>query len=703
MIGMSCDEARLMLQASAADGERTPALDAHLGECVECRAFLDHQVALDSIVTRALTEATAGRSVRASVRRRVAGAGYGGKRAAPHRRRALLVALPFVLVAALLGIAVPQLSTHLHPTETHGQWFRAVRADIGYPMTIDTANPKHLLAGDTGRLYQSWNAGASWQPLGPFPGSFAVLDVAIDRSQPSRFIVATRHSILVSTDAGLHWRVTRSSLPGARNMFLTQDQVHPGTIYVGPSIVWKSVDHGETWAPAGPGYVFAPDGVQALIAAKSGTLYTGIWNGGVAVSRDGGRRWQRRSSGLMPKVMDVAVGDTGLWAATQGGVYNSLDNGLHWVRRSPHDTFSVTSVIATRGAVLAGGNGAVYRSVDGGMHWTLGMDGLPPGPYVYSLQVDPSNPQRVYASLDTDGIFRSDDGGQTWTAANRGLPIVLAQGNQRHILFLRNGVVWQAPPSGADPGNLSVDENVQSAALSADEGSVSYISGAPGSWNVRILSSYGSGAKTLISGEGQIPRRILWSPDSTRVAVSTAGTVYVSGVSGPIRTWRLPPETRLAGWVGDGTALWSWNSMTHALTALTWDTGQPMAPLALKAPSMPSFARDGRRALVIDRARLALQIGPFASHRPTIAFAVPNCSAGSWSDDGMRALVLCRHATYIVSPAGGVTKVPISGAVSWMPGSHKQLLVFRGGSLWIWQHHHLSVLVKVAQSPFTGL
>jgi photosystem II stability/assembly factor-like uncharacterized protein len=699
MIGMSCDEARLTMQDALAHDRHGSGLEAHLVECPDCRAFLARQDTFDQVVTQALVSATENRSVRAAVQRRLRQPAERRRKFHAPRRRLLTLALPLAVAAVLLAVAVPQFSSRLRPAETHGQGFREVRADIGYPMTIDGQHPNHLLAGDAGRLYQSWNAGASWRALGPFPGSFAVLEVSIDRAEPTRYIVATQHSILVSTDAGMHWRVTRSSLPGARNMFLTQDPLHPGTIYVGPSIVWKSIDHGETWAPAGPGYVFAPDGVQALAASKTGTLYTGIWNGGVAVSRDGGRSWQRRSRGLMPKVMDVAVSGPALWAATQGGVYESQDNGLHWTRRSPHDTFSVTSVVANGDSVLVAGDGAVYRSVDGGRHWTLGMDGLPPAPYVYSLQVDPSNAQRIYASLNTDGVFRSDDGGQTWTAANRGLPIVLAQGNQHHILFLRHGVVWQAPPSGADPGNLTVDEDVQTAALSPDEGSVAYVSGTTSDWSVRILSAYGSEAKTVIRGQGQVPKRILWSPDATRLAVPAAGTVYVSTVSGPTRTWILAPGSRLVAWNATRGGLWAWDSAKHSLGTLAWDTGQPEAVGPVQLPSKPSFARDGVRVALIDRMHQSLQIGPLASHRGSVPLAVPNCKVGPWSEDGMRVLVLCKTGTYLLSPASRITRVPITGAVRWMPGSHTDLLAFRAGNLWVWRSGKLSLLVHDAQAP----
>jgi hypothetical protein len=325
------------------------------------------------------------------------------------------------------------------------------------------------------------------------------------------------------------------------------------------------------------------------------------------------------------------------------------------------------------------------------------MDGLPPAPYVYSLQVDPANPQRVYASLNTDGVFRSDDGGQTWSPANRGLPIVLPQGNQHHILFLRDGVVWQAPPSGADPGNLTVDEDVRTAALSPDEGSIAYVSGTATGWSVRILSAYGSEAKTVVRGQGEAPMRVLWSPDATRLAVSAAGMVYVSNLSGSTRIWKLAPHSTLETWDASRAGLWAWDASKRSLATLAWDSGQLEA--TAKLPSKPSFARDGVRVALIDRLHKTLQIGLYNSHRQSLPFAGHGCRVGPWSEDGMRVLVLCKTRTLLLSPAGRVTRAPVTGAVRWMPGSHTDLLAFRGGNLWVWRWGKRSLLVRDAQAP----
>src|SRR5687767_14551171 len=58
---------------------------------------------------------------------------------------------------------------------------------------------------------------------------------------------------------------------------------------------------------------------------------------------------------------------------------------------------------------LGGDVNGVYKSVDGGKSWKIINNGLA-GYGVFSLAVDPSNPNTVWAATD-DGLNKSTDGG----------------------------------------------------------------------------------------------------------------------------------------------------------------------------------------------------------------------------------------------------------------------------------------------------
>src|SRR5947209_1758681 len=292
MHDLNCRTARVLLQApeelSVLDSR---GLERHLAGCPECETYRRQESALDGVIRRSLSAATEGVSVRAQVRARLT--------SAPPRRRVgfrlplkpLWAAMPVAVIAALLVVLVlPRLSGgHQTAPPVSATPFKAKRIGINYPVTVDPTRPNHILVGGGGQVYESWDAGRSFHQLAPLPHGLVVRDLAIDWSDASRYVVAARNSVLVSDDAGKHWHFTARGLLGAENIFLTQQPANPGAFYVGPSILWKSGDHGQTWHPAGPGGIFGShgaQGIQAIAFAPHGVLYTAVWNGGVAVSQD---------------------------------------------------------------------------------------------------------------------------------------------------------------------------------------------------------------------------------------------------------------------------------------------------------------------------------------------------------------------------------------------------------------------------------
>ena len=72
-----------------------------------------------------------------------------------------------------------------------------------------------------------------------------------------------------------------------------------------------------------------------------------------------------------------------------------------------------------RAAVQPTGYQGFFKSANGAAGWSLSNAGLASG-VIYSIQIDPSNPEMIYA-LTKNGCFKSTDGGVTWAEASRGL------------------------------------------------------------------------------------------------------------------------------------------------------------------------------------------------------------------------------------------------------------------------------------------
>jgi photosystem II stability/assembly factor-like uncharacterized protein len=86
----------------------------------------------------------------------------------------------------------------------------------------------------------------------------------------------------------------------------------------------------------------------------------------------------------------------------------------------PKTIYAGSSAYYSAGAfddrILAAG---IYVSHDGGMTWTAANDGLSAQASIVDLDVDPSNPQIVYAATGSKGLLKTFDGGRNWQKMNR--------------------------------------------------------------------------------------------------------------------------------------------------------------------------------------------------------------------------------------------------------------------------------------------
>jgi photosystem II stability/assembly factor-like uncharacterized protein len=111
------------------------------------------------------------------------------------------------------------------------------------------------------------------------------------------------------------------------------------------------------------------------------------------------------------------------------GVYLSTDGGANWKHVfSGQNIEAVEFATSDPSIAYAAGADAVYRSEDSGQTWTRvagegengwGSPGVRAG-FPIDLQVDPRNPDRIFANAYGGGNFLSEDGGRTWVDASRG-------------------------------------------------------------------------------------------------------------------------------------------------------------------------------------------------------------------------------------------------------------------------------------------
>jgi photosystem II stability/assembly factor-like uncharacterized protein len=225
--------------------------------------------------------------------------------------------------------------------------------------------------------------------------------------------------------AEMRWRPI-GPLRGGRTRAAVGVPDRPNVFYIGVCNggVWKTEDFGRTWRPIFDNQPTGSIGAIAVAPSNPDIIYVG--------SGEGLHR------------PDLSVGD---------GVYKSIDGGKTWTHLGLRNGQQIPQIVVDPRdpkklyvAVLGHPYGpnserGLYKSMDGGETFRriLFKDD---NTGASDVQIDPNNPDTVYASMWEDrhgpwenamfsgthgGIFKSTDGGNIWTQLTRGLPDDLVQ------------------------------------------------------------------------------------------------------------------------------------------------------------------------------------------------------------------------------------------------------------------------------------
>ncbi len=260
--------------------------------------------------------------------------------------------------------------------------------------------------------------------------------------------------VLISTDGGDNWRVSKNS-PGGAFWDLLVDPANPDVLTAATDQgVQRSINGGDDWTP-----VLQNDQVQwatCLSRAKDPKIiFAGTWGnnlpGSVWKSIDGGETWTEKANGLPGDAktrtrVEVAVAPSKpdrVYAIVSGNevqidLARSDDGGENWTPLHVGKDVNIVDVQGNFAIVLsvdpknpdvvyAGGFDS-WKSENGGKSWARQSDWLGVGhPYLHADQHAHAHASdgTIYFGND-GGIFESTDGGKSFRALNKGFDTFLA-------------------------------------------------------------------------------------------------------------------------------------------------------------------------------------------------------------------------------------------------------------------------------------
>ncbi|MEI6091777.1 MAG: T9SS type A sorting domain-containing protein [bacterium] len=224
-------------------------------------------------------------------------------------------------------------------------------------------------------------------------------------------------SVYLSTDNGLSWTEKINGLVSQKIYTLN---TFGNTIYAGTNEgLYYSKNNGDSWHKN----LFLPVRVESLAVSDS-VIAVASSEGCVYISIDNGISWSKTTFSQFPTSLAISGGD--LWAGTCGGIYLSKDLGKNWEKHNQGlNSTQVTGIELLENDIFVSINGNwVYKSTNNGDIWEEKNEGFNlSSPYSSLVNSLALNKNGIFAGTSEDGIYFSSDNGNNWINKSAGLEL----------------------------------------------------------------------------------------------------------------------------------------------------------------------------------------------------------------------------------------------------------------------------------------
>jgi len=341
--------------------------------------------------------------------------------------------------------------------QTWVNWSKGYTGVHLHDIAIDAQNPATVYTIGRSGPFRTFDGGQNWTGIAFPPANAPEWNaVAINPANRKEILISDEASggIYKTTDSGNSWRLVfkhpntnpaedcNTIIRGCWHGFKDIDHApsNPNIVYAGmrrdrsaiggpypasPSYgMYKSIDGGETWVEINNGLKTSLININfiAVHPTNPDIVYIGTWRDGVFKTIDGGQTWVLKSNGLAsadvrslaidpenPEVVYAGLGDgVGIFKTTNGGeLWGEINTGLNLVCPSN---------------LLPAGKVKLGVSFEQPPKRVSSTDYyLVPWTSVWSIVIDPTNSQMIYAGDHSSGVYMSTDGGANWVPIKEGL------------------------------------------------------------------------------------------------------------------------------------------------------------------------------------------------------------------------------------------------------------------------------------------